>query len=49
VYALTGDLAFTLLANFTTWWLRLVAVRLGVVLFFGLPKVKTPKYRLSFI
>jgi hypothetical protein len=43
VRTFTGDFAFTLRANFKTKWLRLVAVRLGVVRFFGLPKVLTPK------
>jgi hypothetical protein len=42
VNAFTGDLALTLRANFSTKWLRLVPVRLGVVFFFGLPKVLTP-------
>lgn len=42
VYARTGDLAFTLRANFTTRWLRRVPVRRGDVRFLGLPKVQTP-------
>jgi transposase InsO family protein len=43
VKALTGDLALTLRASFSTKWLRRVAVRRGDVRFFGFPKVQTPK------
>jgi hypothetical protein len=37
VRALTGDLAFTLRASFSTKWLRRLRVRRGLVRFLGLP------------
>ena len=40
VYALTGDLALTARASFTTKWLRRLPVRRGVVRFLGLPMRK---------
>jgi len=43
VKALTGEILLTLRANFNLKWLRRVAVPRGVVRFFGLPKVQTPK------